>query len=57
MERNVVKLGKQNTISRLFRSQEEKDKIAAWKLDLNRVLHVFNVRSEVSPPSFLTTRP
>ena len=57
MERNVVKLGKQNIISRLFCSQEEKDGIAAWKLDLNRVLRVFNVRSEVSPPSFLTTRP
>ena len=57
MERNVIKLGKRNAISRLFRSQEDKDKIASWRLDLNRVLHVFNVRSEASPPSFLTARP
>jgi len=31
--------------SRLFHAKNDKEVIAAWRLDLNRVLHVFNVRS------------
>ena len=31
--------------SRLFHAKNDKDTIAAWRLDLNRVLHIFNVRS------------
>jgi hypothetical protein len=41
----VVKEGKRNPISRFFRSKGDKDKIAVWRYDLVRVLHVFNVRS------------
>jgi hypothetical protein len=45
IERDIAKLGKRNAVSRLFHSKNDKEKIAAWRLDLNRILHVFNVRS------------
>jgi hypothetical protein len=45
MQRKVVKRGKRNAISRFFLSKDDKDKIAAWKQDLVRILQVFNVRS------------
>jgi hypothetical protein len=56
VERNVVKLGKRNAASRLFHSKNDKEKIAAWRLDLNRILHVFNVRSITSFLTSLTIR-
>ena len=34
-----------NRLSRLLHARNDKDTIAAWKLDLNRILLVFNVRS------------
>ena len=43
---NVVKQGKRNAVSRLLHSKHGKGAFAAWKQDLNRILHVFNVRSE-----------
>ena len=42
---NVVKQGKHNVFYRFVLSKSDKDKIAAWKQDLVRILHVFNVRS------------
>jgi len=56
IEGNVVKLGKRNAVSRLFHSKDDKERIAGWRLDLNRVLHVFNVRSITSSPTFLIIR-
>jgi hypothetical protein len=44
IQRNVVKQGKRNAITRFIRSKAEKDKIVGWKQDLAMVLHVFNVR-------------
>ena len=44
---NVSKQDKRNVISRHFHAKNDKERIAAWKLDLNRILHVFNVRSIV----------
>jgi hypothetical protein len=41
----VVKKGKRNALYRFVLSKTDKDKIAAWKQDFVRVLHVFNVRS------------
>lgn len=41
----VVKQSKRNGVSRLFHAKNDKEKIAAWKSDINRILHVFNVRS------------
>jgi hypothetical protein len=41
----VVKQGKRNALYRFVLSKTDKDKIAAWRQDFIRVLHVFNVRS------------
>jgi hypothetical protein len=41
----VVKKGKRNPVSQLFGSKNDKDAIASWRQDLNRILHIFNVRS------------
>jgi hypothetical protein len=41
----VVKQGKRNALHRFVLSKTDKDKIAAWKQDFMRILHVFNVRS------------
>ena len=45
IQKRVVKQGKQNVISRHLHAKNDKEKIAAWRLDLVRILHVFNVRS------------
>lgn len=45
---NIVKLGKRGVIHRLFHAKQDKDTIAAWEAELNRILHVFNVRSITS---------
>ena len=48
IQKKIIKEGKRNVASRLFRSKNDKDKVAAWKQDLLRVLQVFNVSSFVS---------
>ena len=53
IQRGVVKGGKRNTISRIFHAKNDQETIAAWRLDLNRILHVFNVRSFTSVLSSL----
>jgi hypothetical protein len=45
IEKRVVKQGKRKAFSRFIVAKGDKDKIAAWKQDLIRVLQVFNVRS------------
>ena len=47
IQKKVVKRSGRNAISRLFHAKNDKESIAAWKLDLNRTLHVFNVCSVV----------
>jgi hypothetical protein len=54
IQRKVVKQGKRNTVVRFILAKGDKDKIAAWKQDLVRVLHVFNVRS-IYPVGHLNT--
>ena len=44
IQRKVNKQGKRNVTSRLAYAKGDKDKIAAWKQDLLRVLNVFTVR-------------
>ena len=39
----VVRQGKRNAVHRFVLSKSDQGKIAAWKQDLTRVLHVFNV--------------
>ena len=45
-----------NRASRLLHAWSDKDKIAAWKLELDRILRVFNVRSVCSTWLLLTIR-
>ena len=44
----VTKQGKRNAASRLFHPRGDKDKILAWRQDLDRIVRVFNVRSGCS---------
>ena len=41
----VIKQSGRHALSRLFHAKSDKEKIAAWKSDLNRILVVFNVCS------------
>ena len=45
IQKEVAKLGKRNAASQAFHVKNDKDKIATWRQDLYRILHVFNVRS------------
>ena len=47
IQRKVTKQSRRNAVSRLFHARNDKDMIAAWKLDLGRILQVFNVRSVI----------
>ena len=40
----VIKLGKRNPVSQLFHAKSDKEALAAWRQELNSVLHIFNVR-------------
>ena len=47
-------------LSRFFHSRDDKDAIAAWESDLNRILHVFNVcsaRSRLATANHPVLRP
>ena len=41
----IMKRSERHRVSRFLRSWDDKNTIAAWKSDLNRILHVFNVCS------------
>ena len=45
IQRKVIKRSGRNVVSRLLHAKNDERAIAAWKSDLNRVLHVFNVCS------------
>lgn len=45
IQNGVIKQGERNTISRVFHAKNDRDAVATWRQDLNRILHVFNVRS------------
>ena len=50
----VTERSKQNAISRAFHAKNDSQTIASWRMDLNRILLVFNVRSVVFVLSALT---
>ena len=55
IQRSAVEPDKRNLISRIFNPKKDKDAIAAWRSELNRIVHVFEVCSTVrSPPTLLT---
>ena len=50
----VVKQSRRNAVSRLLHARNDKETIGGWKLELNRILHVFNVRPVILYWSSLT---
>ena len=47
IQKKIVKQGKRNVVSRHIHAKNDKETIATWRSDLNRILHVFNVRPVV----------
>ena len=45
IQRKIIKQDKRNAVTQLFHAKNDKEKIATWRADLNRILLVFNVRS------------
>ena len=45
IQRKLVKWGKRNGISRRFHAKDDKEMIATWRLDLNKILQIFNACS------------
>jgi len=41
----VIEQSKRSAVYRYFHAKNDKEQIAAWRSDLNRILQVFNVRS------------
>ena len=56
IEGNVTKQSKRNRFFRLIHAKTDKDKIAAWRAELNRILQIFNVRPATSLLASLTIR-
>ena len=54
IQRKAAKQSKRNAVSRLVHAKNDKEAIAGWKSDLNRILHVFNVRSATFVRQLLT---
>ena len=44
IQEKITEKGRRNWLSRVIHAKSDKDAVAAWKLDLNRILHIFNVR-------------
>ena len=55
IQRKIIKRGKRNVVSRLFHVNDE-EAIATWRLGINRITHVFNVRPATSVWPSLTFR-
>ena len=45
IQKKLVKWVKRNPVSRRFHAKKDKETIAAWRMDLDKALQVFNVRS------------
>ena len=48
IEGRITKQGKRNVVFRHLSAKNDKERIAAWRLDLIRILHLFNVCPIVS---------
>jgi len=54
IRKKIAKKRERNPFSRLLNAKNDKDTIAAWKVDFNRFLHVFNVRPVIAVRTLLT---
>ena len=58
IQRSAVEPDKRSFLSHIFNVKSDKDRVAAWRSDLDRILHIFEVRSTVYfLPTLLTVRP
>ena len=57
IQRKVVKQSKRKAISRDIHVKSDRETIAAWKLDLDRIFRVFNVRTAAFARSSLIVPP
>ena len=48
IQERVIEKGGRNLLSRIVHARNDKEVMVTWRSDLNRVLHVFNVRSAPS---------
>ena len=49
IQRSAIEPNRRNPISRIFYAKKDKATIAAWRSNLDRILHVFEVRSTTHP--------
>ena len=56
IQKKIVKQVQRNAVSRLIHAKGDKETIAAWRSDLDRILHISNVGSITSVWSLLTVR-
>ena len=56
IQRNIIKQGKRNPISQRYHAKDDKEAITTWRLRLDIVRHIFNVRSVTSARPLLTIR-
>jgi hypothetical protein len=54
IERKVKEESRRNVALRLLHAKNDKDKIAGWASDINKILQIFNVRSFAPPLASLT---
>ena len=47
IQKKLVKWGKRNVVSRRFHAKNDKETIATWNLDLDKILQVLNVCSVI----------
>jgi hypothetical protein len=43
IQERIVEKGTRNLFSQIAHAKNDKETLASWRLDLNRILHVFNV--------------
>ena len=55
IQKSAVEPDKRSFLSHIFNLKSDKDRVAAWRSDLDRILHIFEVRSTVCfLPTLLT---
>ena len=55
IQKSAVEPDNRNLLSRIFNTKSDKDRVAAWRSDLDRILHIFEVRLTVySLPALFT---
>ena len=45
IQRNIIERNKRNVFSRRYHGKDDKEAIATWRLDFNRIRRIIDVRS------------